>query len=130
MKISAVGRVLYALPFLVFGAFHFMNAPMMAAMVPSFIPGGVIWIYLTGAAMIAAAAALILDRMTSYACMGLALMLGVFIVTIHIPGLKNPQMSQMAMISLLKDLALAGAAIYIGGKSCTCKECKDCKEKT
>ena len=130
MKISTIGRVVYALPFLVFGAFHFMNASMMSTMVPAFIPGGVFWIYFTGAAMIAAAVSIMANRLTTYACIGLSLMLLVFIVTMHIPNLQNPQMGQMAMISLLKDMSLAGAAMFIGGKSCTCKECKDCKDKT
>jgi hypothetical protein len=34
------GRIIFALPFLFFGAGHLMNAPQMAGMVPAFIPGG------------------------------------------------------------------------------------------
>ena len=43
-----VGRYLFATPMAVFGLLHFMHTEAMAAMVP--IPGGVVWVYLMGAA--------------------------------------------------------------------------------
>ncbi|HEY5039587.1 MAG TPA: DoxX family protein, partial [bacterium] len=54
-----LGRVMYAFPFLGFGAGHLMNAGQMGGMVPAFIPGGIFWIYFTGVAMILAALAII-----------------------------------------------------------------------
>ncbi len=48
-------RLLYAIPMALFGILHFMNASDMAGMVPSFIPGGVFWVYLTGLGLILAA---------------------------------------------------------------------------
>jgi hypothetical protein len=41
----------------------------------------------------------------------------IFVLTIHMPGLSNPQMMQMAMAGLLKDLMLAGAAFMFSAKS-------------
>ena len=129
MKISTIGRIVYSVPFLVFGTMHLMKAPMMAPMVPAIFPGGVIWVYLTGVAMLAAALSLISGKFVTYACIGLTAMLGIFIVTVHIPHLNDPQMGMMAMIGLLKDTGLAGAALFIGGKSCDCSKCGDCKDK-
>src|SRR5580692_2242702 len=99
-----LGRVIYAVPFLAFGANHLLNAGQMAGMVPSYIPGGIFWIYFTGAAMVLAALAIITGKQGRNACFGLALMLLVFIVTIHSPGLSNPQMKMMSMVNLLKDM--------------------------
>ena len=40
-----VGRILFALPFAVFGLMHFMAGGDMAGMVPSWGPGGGFWVY-------------------------------------------------------------------------------------
>ena len=52
-SLTKIGRFLLAIPMAVFGVLHFMAADNMAPMVP--IPGGVIWVYVTGVALIAAA---------------------------------------------------------------------------
>jgi uncharacterized membrane protein len=108
-------RILYALPFVVFGINHFINATDMQHIVPSFFPLRIYWVYLTGAALIAAGLSIITKIQAKLAALLLALMLAVFIVTIHIPGLFNEQTWQMSMISLLKDLSLAAAALLIAG---------------
>lgn len=110
-----IGRVIYALPFLGFGVGHLTNAGSMASMVPSYIPGGVFWVYFTGGAMVLAALAIITGKQGRAACFGLAVMLLIFIVTIHLPSMSNPQMKMMAMMSLFKDTALLGAALAIAG---------------
>lgn len=110
---TTIGRFLYALPLLVFGILHFMNAANMAGMVPSWIPGGEFWIYLTGAALLAAGIAMIIRKMASLATLLLAIMFLIFVLTIHLPAVLGGD--QMAMTSLLKDTALAGAALYLSG---------------
>ena len=84
-------------------------------MVPCFFPLKIYWVYLTGVALIAASLSIITKIHAKLAALLLALMLAVFIVTIHIPGLFNQQTMQMSMISLLKDLSLAAAALLIAG---------------
>ena len=108
-------RILYALPFAVFGINHFIYAKNMQGMIPSFFPLKIYWVYLTGAALIAASLSIITKIQAKLAAFLLALMLAVFIVTIHIPGLFNEQTWQMSMVSLLKDLSLAAAALLIAG---------------
>ena len=41
------GKYLLAIPMAIFGLFHFISGPAMAGMVPSAVPGGVLWFYLT-----------------------------------------------------------------------------------
>jgi len=110
---TTIARILFALPFGVFGLFHFMGAKDMAGMVP--IPGGVIWIYITGTAMLVASIAIITKKMAKFASLGLALLLLTYIVTIHIPGLGNEATMQMSMMSLLKDMGLMGGALTYAG---------------
>jgi len=105
-----IGKYLFAIPFLVFGIFHFMDAQGMAGMVPGFIPGSVFWVYLTGLALIAAALSIFLNQKVVMAMQLLALMLIIFVLTIHIPATIN---SMDAAPNLLKDLSLAGGALLL-----------------
>lgn len=113
---TTVARVLFAVPFAIFGLFHFMGASQMAGMVP--LPGGVFWVYFTGAALIAAAIAIMFNIMGKLASLLLALMLLIFILSIHLPGVigaADQQAMQQSMMSLLKDMGLmAGALTYAG----------------
>jgi uncharacterized membrane protein YphA (DoxX/SURF4 family) len=108
-----LGRVVYALPFIAFGVVHLTNARQMAPLVP--IPGGIFWVYFTGAAFILASLGIITGVLGRYAALGLAAMLFTFIALVHVPGLQDPTRREMSMVQLLKDLALAGGAIALSG---------------
>jgi len=115
-NISKIGKYLYAIPMVIFGMFHFLNASAMAGMVP--IPGGVFWIYLTGLSLILAGVSIIMQKLDDWSSFLLAILLLVFVLTMHLPGvLAGGEMAQMYMTNLLKDLALAGGAlIYLNSK--------------
>ncbi|HWB78132.1 MAG TPA: hypothetical protein VG755_24375, partial [Nannocystaceae bacterium] len=83
--------------------------------VPSWLPGGVFWVYLTGAALIAGGVGLWTRRFAVPAALGLALLMATFVLTVHIPGLGDPATSQYSTIALLKDLALAGGLLAFAG---------------
>ena len=116
LNISKIGKYLFAIPMVIFGLFHFLSANAMAAMVP--IPGGVFWIYLTGLSFILAGVSIIIQKLDVWASFFLAVLLLVFVLTIHLPGvLAGGEMVQMYMTNLLKDLALAGGSlIYLNSK--------------
>ena len=111
---TTVARYVFAIPFGIFGLFHFLNASQMAGMVP--IPGGVIWVYLTGVALLAACISIIIQKYTRWACLLLALMLIIFVLTLHLPGVFDEATRQMSMPNLLKDTALAGGALILADK--------------
>jgi uncharacterized membrane protein len=114
---SKIGKYIYALPLIVFGLFHFLNASAMAGMVP--VPGGVFWVYLTGAGLILGGVSIIIQKFDDWASFLLAILLLSFVFTIHLPGvLAGGEMEQMFMTNLLKDLAMAGGAlIYLNSKN-------------
>lgn len=111
--LTNTGRIIFSLPFVIFGLFHFINGGQMAGMVPGFIPGGIFWVYVTGLAMIAAAVSFFTGRYARLAGILLAVLLGIFVLTIHLPGLLGG--NQMSMPGLLKDFALAGGALVVAG---------------
>ncbi len=102
----SLGKYLYAIPFAIFGIFHFMGAEAMAGMVP--IPGGVIWVYITGLALLAAVVSMLTGKKDKLATMLLGVLMLIFALAIHLPGALGGD--QAATASLLKDLSLAGAA--------------------
>jgi len=112
-NLKNVGRIVFAVPFAVFGMMHLMMANNMAGMVPGWVPGGVFWVYLTGLALIAATISLITKKHIYLASILLAILLFVFVLTIHLPMILGGD--QMAMGSLLKDMSLAGGALLIAG---------------
>ena len=114
-KLSTIGRILFALPFGIFGINHFIMKDVFTGMLTSFIPGGGYTIILTGMALIAASISIIAKRYIRISCLLLAFMLLVFILTIHIPNLIHHTEKVIAMINLLKDTSLMGGALMIAG---------------
>lgn len=106
---KTLARYLFAIPFLVFGLFHFMNTSAMTGMVPDWLPGNAFWVIITGLALVAAAVSMMIRVWDYWASLLLALMLILFVIMIHLPGATDG--NQQAMTMLLKDTALAGAAL-------------------
>ena len=109
---SKIAEIIFALVIGMFGISHFMKTDMMATMVPPSMPGdGSIWVYITGAALILAAIAIIIDKYKTLACYLLAAMLIIFVLTLHLKPAMDGNMG-----NLLKDTGLAMAAILIGNR--------------
>lgn len=110
---TRLAEMLYALIMGFFGVAHFMNVDKMSGAIPEYMPGdGKIWIYVTGAALIAAALAILINKFKTLACYLLAAMLLIFVFTLHLQPAINGDPG-----SLLKDTALAMAAIIIGNNA-------------
>lgn len=99
------GKYLYAVPFAVFGIFHFMNANDMAGM--AF--GSSILVYLTGACLIAATVSILIGKYDKLATVLLSVFLLLTAFLVHAAGISedNPQ----GVSNMLKDLMLAGASM-------------------
>ena len=113
---GVIARIMYGVPMILFGLNHLMKGGMMAGIVPSFVPGGVFWVYFTGLALIAAGLSIVAGRVTRLAGPLLALLLLTFVLTIPLPAvIAGGQGAMMSQINLLKDTALAGGALIAAG---------------
>lgn len=121
---KVVARVLFGLPMVAFGAIHFMMGSEMSGYVPAFLPAPTFWVYLTGLVLLLGGIAIIANRYVDWAAGVLGLLLLSFALLIHLP--MHMAGEAMAMGNLLKDTALAGAALYFAGVYCY-KKCKDGK---
>lgn len=109
-----LGRIIYAIPFAFFGLMHFVFGDSMKGVVPDFMPGdAIVWVYLTGVALILASVSILINKKSKLAAILLAVMLLVFILTIHLPLAVKEDTE--AMTRLFKDLALMGAALTYAG---------------
>jgi putative oxidoreductase len=116
--LTKVGTIFYALVIGFFGINHFLEGTGMQKMVPSFLPGGVIWVYLTGACLVAAAIALLIDKQVRLASLLLCLFLLLIVLTVHLPAvLRAPDSGarRFPLTNLIKDTGLAAAALLVAG---------------
>jgi uncharacterized membrane protein len=117
--LSRVGTIFYALVIGFFGINHFVYGTGMQKMVPSFLPGGVIWVYITGTCLIAAAVAFLVDKQTRLAGLLLALFLLLIVLTVHLPAVLNApdnNARRFPLTNLIKDTGLAAAAILVAAR--------------
>lgn len=112
---STIARILFAIPFGVIGINHFFVVDFFEGMLTSFIPGGGFTVVFTGALLVAASISIILKKYIVISCWLLTILLGLFILTIHIPNLFNYQgdAMQFVIMQLIKDTALMGGALMI-----------------
>jgi uncharacterized membrane protein len=118
--VSRVAVMTLAIVMVVFGIYHFIKPRDMLVYVPNFVPGGIVWVYLVGAAFVVAALAFIFHRQVKTAGYLLATLLIIFVLAIHIPNYLNAgdiDMRQVAFVNVLKDTALAAFAMYIGSNA-------------
>lgn len=117
MKFSVLlfGRILFMVPFLMLGMHHFLMADKMVAMVPTWLPGGIVWVYITGVFDVAAALAIITVIQIRLAGFLLCLLLLIYVVFMHIPSMlsADPTTSALGMIGVMKDTGLAGGALLL-----------------
>ena len=114
-KITTIGRILFAIPFALFGINHFLMTDYYLGMLTSFIPLGAYTIILTGIMLIVASISIITKKFVKFSTLLLAVLLFLFIVTIHIPHLFSDVDKTSTLIALFKDISLLGGSLMIAG---------------
>ncbi len=114
-NITTLGRILFAIPFGLFGINHFLMTDYYLGMLTSFIPLGAYTIILTGIMLIAASISIITKKFVKFSTILLAFLLFIFIITIHIPHLFEGGDRTVTLIALLKDISLMGGSLMIAG---------------
>ena len=114
-KITTIGRILFAIPFAIFGINHFLMMDYYMGMLTSFIPRTGFIMILTGIMLILASISIITKKFVTISTLLLAALLFIFIATIHIPHLINGIDTTTTLIALLKDVSLMGGSLMIAG---------------
>jgi putative oxidoreductase len=107
---TRLAEILFALVMAAFAMLHLKYGGGGTG-VPAYLPGEPsIWMYITGVGFLATAIAIIINKFKQLACYLLALMLIIFILTVHL----NDVLHLKNLYQPLKDGGLAMAAIIIG----------------
>lgn len=114
-KLTIIGRVLFAVPFAIFGLNHIFLYDWYLGNFTSFLPLGPFTIIMTGLLMIIASISIITKKYVKLTTQTLAGLLLVFIVSIHVPHLFEDGDKTMTLITLLKDISLMGGSLMIAG---------------
>lgn len=118
--ISRIAIFILAIVMIIFGIQHFRYPYDLLVKVPDFLPGGIVWVYIVGVAFILAAISFMTNILVRTAAYLLALMLFIFVLTIHLPNYLNTadaEYQRMSLTNLLKDSALAAFALYIASNA-------------
>jgi uncharacterized membrane protein len=113
-KIIVLGRVFAASALATFGTEHFLNVRAFSPGVPSWIPFHPFWIVFVGAALFAGALSLSWNRYTRLSSTLLAIMLFIFVLTLHIPRVVASH-DRISWAVVLRDTAFAGGFLAFAG---------------
>ncbi|HVE61823.1 MAG TPA: hypothetical protein VNA26_08385 [Chitinophagaceae bacterium] len=120
--ISRIAIYMLSIVMIIFGINHFLQPKSLLTYVPPFLPGGIIWVYVVGVAFILAALSFVFNTQVKLAAWLLAIMLLIFVLAVHLPNFMeagNEEMKQQALVSILKDSALAAFALHIASNART-----------
>lgn len=106
--------------FLILGGIqHFVYADFVMKLVPAWIPGPRFWVYLTGIALIAGGAGLLLpktQRLAAIAATMVGIMILLWVVLLHIPRALANVHDASETSGVFEALALSGAAFILADR--------------
>ena len=108
-----LARMLFGLALLPIGLSHFVYAPLTASLVPSWLPGHLVWAYLTGAGHLASGLAILFGILPRLAATMEAFMVSIFVLTIHVPTVVGAPRDRYQWSELLIACTVGGAALLI-----------------
>lgn len=112
-KIVALGPVFFAVPLAVFGAEHFTATPILAGMVPAWLPGHVFWALFVGACLIAAALSIASGKYAWLASALAGVLILLFVLLIHLPNVIGAPHTRIGWVVLFREPAFAGGAFAL-----------------
>jgi len=107
--LQQLGKYLFILPFAAFGFLHFGPLEFSIDYVPDWLPAPAFWVYFIGLCLLAFPLSAILQKLDALAALLLALLLLVFVGSIHIPKALSGDF--LGIIASFRDSCMAGAAL-------------------
>jgi len=109
-KVMPFGRLFFAMPLAVFGSEHFTITPVIAALVPAWIPAHVFWVYLVGAGFLCGALSITILVQARLAAALVGMTFLIFVLVMDIPGAISSPGDRFSWALALRQLAFSGGA--------------------
>ncbi len=109
------GQLLFGIALPLIGLSHFVYAQGTASMVPAWLPHHIAFAYLTGAGHILAGIGIVFSVFPRLAATLEALMLSLFVILIHIPGVVGAPHDRLQWTMVFVATAFTGAAWALAG---------------
>lgn len=114
-RAARLGIILFALTIISFSFDHFLYAKQAAGYVPSWVPGPIVWLYITGAALFCSGIAILLNVRRRLAATLLGTMIFIWVLVLHIPYALAAR-NEGEITSAFLALAYCGIAFVITKK--------------
>ena len=114
--LTKTGIYIFGIPIGILGIIHFLMGSLIAAGLPSFFFAPIIWVYISGVSLLAASISILTGKYTRLACLLLALLFLILVLSADLPTLIN-NISYTKISVLLKDIVIAGGALVIAAVS-------------
>jgi uncharacterized membrane protein len=114
-KVLVLAPVFEATPLAIFGAEHFTAAHDLMPIVPKWLPGPLFWVYLVGAALLAAALSFIAWRCVRWSAGLLAFMFLIIVATVDLPNLGPNVHDRIFWTLTVRETCFAGGAMVLAG---------------
>jgi uncharacterized membrane protein len=110
-KIMPFGRLFFAIPLAVFGSEHFTLTAGIAALIPSWIPAHVFWVYLVGVGFLCAALAMVVLIQARPAAALVGLTMFIFVAVMDARAVAANPHNRFFWALALRQLAFSGGAL-------------------
>lgn len=112
-KLILFGPISYAAPLAAFGTEHFTQTPIIASLVPPWIPFHDFWTYSIGAGFIAAGISIVTGLLTRLSASLVALTFLVFVITMDAPAWTRALSDRIALTLTARELSFCGGALAL-----------------
>ncbi len=110
--IITLGKLLFIIPFAIFGFLHFGPLEFCLPVVPTWLPFKAFWVYFTGVCLFSFAVSALIGKLDKLASLLLAILLLTFVFSYHFPKAISGNFE--GIISTARDICMAGASLLYG----------------
>jgi uncharacterized membrane protein len=113
-KIVALTHLCFAIPLAIFGAEHLSSQQSLLAMVPSYMPWRMFWVYFVGFALIAASLSIATKRQVRWSGLLFGAMMFLFVAMLHLPGAVAVG-GRIPWTIVVREMSFGGAGWVLAG---------------
>jgi uncharacterized membrane protein len=113
-KIVALTNLCFAIPLAIFGAEHLSSQQALLAVVPSYMPWRMFWVYFVGFALIAASLSIATKRQVQWSGLLFGAMMFLFVAMLHLPGAVTAG-GRIPWTIVVRETSFGGAGWVLAG---------------